>query len=174
MSGNWWRSVTAPQLTAQTAAIGGRVRAQRGEVADPPWMADSAERPCRHPLPARSALEFRGYDLVSGWRHQRQDCGACSRWLPIHRSPSRLIARVHGRTLHDYGCSLKAYTPRSEVTDLNLYARTAHRFCRPWLSSREPDQRGEGEPPRTAALGSSTYARSHLSVLDGPADGLVS
>jgi glycosyltransferase involved in cell wall biosynthesis len=65
-----------------------------------------------------------GYDLVSGWRHQRQDA-AMSRLLPS-RIANRLIARVTGVRLHDYGCSLKAYR-REVVSDLNLYGEL-HRF----------------------------------------------
>jgi glycosyltransferase involved in cell wall biosynthesis len=65
-----------------------------------------------------------GYDLVSGWRHQRQD-NALVRLLPS-RIANRLIARVTGVRLHDYGCSLKAYR-REVVEDLNLYGEL-HRF----------------------------------------------
>ena len=65
-----------------------------------------------------------GYDLVSGWRHQRQDA-AVSRLLPSLIA-NRLIARVTGVRLHDYGCSLKAYR-REVVTDMNLYGEL-HRF----------------------------------------------
>ncbi|MBJ7491642.1 MAG: glycosyltransferase family 2 protein [Synechococcales cyanobacterium SupBloom_Metag_052] len=65
-----------------------------------------------------------GFDLVSGWRHQRQD-GAISRLLPS-RIANQLIARVTGVVLHDYGCSLKAYR-RELVSDLNLYGEL-HRF----------------------------------------------
>lgn len=65
-----------------------------------------------------------GFDLVSGWRHERQDA-ALSRLLPS-RVANRLIGRVTGVRLHDYGCSLKAY--RREVIDnLNLYGEL-HRF----------------------------------------------
>jgi glycosyltransferase involved in cell wall biosynthesis len=65
-----------------------------------------------------------GYDLVSGWRHQRQDA-AFSRLLPS-RLANRLIGRVTGVRLHDYGCSLKAYR-REVIDDLNLYGEL-HRF----------------------------------------------
>ena len=65
-----------------------------------------------------------GFDLVSGWRHQRQD-PAVSRKLPS-RVANRLIARVTGVRLHDYGCSLKAYR-RELVEDMNLYGEL-HRF----------------------------------------------
>jgi len=65
-----------------------------------------------------------GYDLVSGWRHQRQDA-AMSRLLPSLLA-NRLIARVTGVKLHDYGCSLKAYR-REVIDDMNLYGEL-HRF----------------------------------------------
>ncbi|UZQ54576.1 glycosyltransferase family 2 protein [Trichothermofontia sichuanensis B231] len=65
-----------------------------------------------------------GYDLVSGWRKNRQDA-ALTRLLPS-KIANWLIGRVTGVTLHDYGCSLKAY--RAElVADMNLYGEL-HRF----------------------------------------------
>ena len=65
-----------------------------------------------------------GYDLVSGWRHQRQDA-ALQRKLPS-RLANRLIGRVTGVRLHDYGCSLKAYR-REVLADMRLYGEL-HRF----------------------------------------------
>lgn len=73
-----------------------------------------------------------GYDLVSGWRHQRRD-KALSRKLPS-RLANRLIGNVTGVRLHDYGCSLKAYR-RELVEDMNLYGEL-HRFL-PALASIE-------------------------------------
>ena len=65
-----------------------------------------------------------GYDLVSGWRKNRQD-NTISRLIPS-KIANWLIGHVTGVTLHDYGCSLKAY--KSElVADLNLYGEL-HRF----------------------------------------------
>lgn len=65
-----------------------------------------------------------GYDLVSGWRKNRQDA-SLTRVLPS-KIANWLIGRVTGVRLHDYGCSLKAY--RSElVADMNLYGEL-HRF----------------------------------------------
>lgn len=79
-----------------------------------------------------------GYDLVSGWRHQRQDA-ALSRLLPSLLA-NRLIARVTGVKLHDYGCSLKAYR-RELVADMNLYGEL-HRFL-PALAFIEGARIGE-------------------------------
>ena len=65
-----------------------------------------------------------GFDLVSGWRYRRQDA-ALSRKLPS-KIANRLIGKVTGVRLNDYGCSLKAY--RKEVlTDMRLYGEL-HRF----------------------------------------------
>src|SRR5215211_409141 len=64
-----------------------------------------------------------GYDVVSGWRKDRQD-------NIVRRLPSRianwLIGRVTGVRLHDYGCTLKAY--RADViAETRLYGEM-HRF----------------------------------------------
>jgi glycosyltransferase involved in cell wall biosynthesis len=65
-----------------------------------------------------------GYDVVSGWRVRRKDKfltrrlpSICANWL---------ISRITGVSLHDYGCTLKAY--RREVTqNIGLYGEM-HRF----------------------------------------------
>lgn len=65
-----------------------------------------------------------GFDVVSGWRKDRQD-HAIKRNLPS-RIANTLISRVSGVRLHDYGCSLKAY--RREVLEgVKLYGEM-HRF----------------------------------------------
>lgn len=75
-------------------------------------------------IPLLVAKLDEGYDLVSGWRKNRQDA-ALTRLLPS-KIANWLIARVTGVKLNDYGCSLKAY--RAElVADLNLYGEL-HRF----------------------------------------------
>lgn len=75
-------------------------------------------------IPLLLAKLNEGYDLVSGWRKNRQD-NTISRLIPS-KIANWLIGRVTGVTLHDYGCSLKAY--KSElVADMNLYGEL-HRF----------------------------------------------
>ncbi|MBW4678742.1 MAG: glycosyltransferase family 2 protein [Microcoleus vaginatus WJT46-NPBG5] len=75
-------------------------------------------------IPLLVAKLDEGYDLVSGWRKNRQDA-AVTRLLPS-KIANWLIGRVTGVKLNDYGCSLKAY--RAElVADLNLYGEL-HRF----------------------------------------------
>jgi len=75
-------------------------------------------------IPQLLAKLEEGYDLVSGWRKNRQDA-ALTRLLPS-KIANWVIGQVTGVKLHDYGCSLKAY--RSElVDDMNLYGEL-HRF----------------------------------------------
>ena len=105
----------------QTAAMAAGFDASRGAVIvtlDGDLQNDPAD------IPLLLAKLEEGYDLVSGWRHQRQDA-AVSRLLPSLIA-NRLIARVTGVKLHDYGCSLKAYR-REVVEDMNLYGEL-HRF----------------------------------------------
>jgi dolichol-phosphate mannosyltransferase len=65
-----------------------------------------------------------GYDVVSGWRKNRQDKAL------LRKFPSRianwLIGKVTGVKLHDYGCSLKAY--RAEVLKGTRLYGEMHRF----------------------------------------------
>src|SRR3954470_507688 len=63
-------------------------------------------------------------DVISGWRKDRQD-RAVSRKLPSMVA-NRVISRVTGVELHDYGCALKVY--RAEIIGgLRLYGEL-HRF----------------------------------------------
>lgn len=65
-----------------------------------------------------------GYDLVSGWRKNRHDA-TFSRVLPS-KIANWVIGKVTGVKLHDYGCSLKAYSAEI-IADMNLYGEL-HRF----------------------------------------------
>jgi glycosyltransferase involved in cell wall biosynthesis len=122
-------AATVPELVAvrlrrnygQTAAMAAGFDASCGEVIvtlDGDLQNDPAD------IPLLLEKLNQGFDLVSGWRHRRQDA-ALSRLLPSLLA-NRLIARVTGVKLHDYGCSLKAYR-REVIDDLNLYGEL-HRF----------------------------------------------
>ena len=65
-----------------------------------------------------------GYTIVSGWRKERKDAKV-SRIIPS-KIANWLISKITGVTLHDYGCSLKAYR-KEVIKDINLYGEM-HRF----------------------------------------------
>ncbi|MGK7882052.1 MAG: glycosyltransferase family 2 protein [Crocosphaera sp.] len=75
-------------------------------------------------IPELVAKVEEGYDLVSGWRKNRQD-NRLTRLLPS-KIANWIIGGVTGVKLHDYGCSLKAYR-REVISDMNLYGEL-HRF----------------------------------------------
>lgn len=65
-----------------------------------------------------------GFDVVSGWRKNRQD-RFINRKLPS-RLANKIISRLSGVKIHDFGCTMKAY--RREVLDgVRLYGEM-HRF----------------------------------------------
>ena len=83
--------------------------------------ADLQNDPADIPLLLRKMEE--GYDIVSGWRKDRQDHFA--RVLPS-KIANAIISLTTGVHLHDYGCSLKAY--RSEcIKSVHAYGEM-HRF----------------------------------------------
>jgi glycosyltransferase involved in cell wall biosynthesis len=65
-----------------------------------------------------------GYDVCSGWRKNRKD-NSFTRTLPS-KIANKLISKISGVHLHDYGCSLKAYK-REVLEDVKLYGEM-HRF----------------------------------------------
>jgi glycosyltransferase involved in cell wall biosynthesis len=70
-----------------------------------------------------------GYDLVSGWRRDRQD--SLARRIPSVVA-NWLISRLTGVAIHDNGCTLKAYR-RELVKKARLYGEM-HRFLAPMLT----------------------------------------
>lgn len=115
------RGVLLRRNYGQTAAMAAGFNYARGKAIvtlDGDLQNDPAD------IPMLLAKLEEGYDLVSGWRKNRQDA-ALTRLLPS-KIANWLIAEITGVRLHDYGCSLKAY--RSElVADMNLYGEL-HRF----------------------------------------------
>jgi len=65
-----------------------------------------------------------GYDLVCGWRIKRKD-KLINRRIPS-KIANKLIGKVTGVHLHDYGCSLKAFK-KEIIKDIKLYGEL-HRF----------------------------------------------
>ena len=77
-----------------------------------------------HDIPMFLEKMEEGYELVSGWRHDRQD-PFLNRRLPSMIA-NKIISVVTGVHLHDYGCTLKTF--RKEITQgIRLYGEM-HRF----------------------------------------------
>lgn len=87
----------------QTAAMGAGVKAASGEVI---VFSDADLQNDPKDIPALLSKIDEGYDVVSGWRKDRHD--ARDRVF-VSNVANRLIAKVTGVFLNDYGCSLKAY-----------------------------------------------------------------
>jgi glycosyltransferase involved in cell wall biosynthesis len=111
----------------QTAALSAGIDHARGEIIVV-MDGDLQNDPQDIPLLLEKLSE--GYDVVSGWRRDRQDA-FFTRILPS-KIANALISRVTGVSLHDYGCSLKAY--RADVIKETRLYGDLHRFI-PTLAS---------------------------------------
>jgi glycosyltransferase involved in cell wall biosynthesis len=105
----------------QTAALSAAFDLARGEVLVP-IDGDGQNDPAD--IPRLLERLDQGFDVVSGWRRDRKDA-----WL-TRKVPSwianRLIARLSGVALHDFGCTLKVYR-RQVLEGVRLYGEM-HRF----------------------------------------------
>jgi glycosyltransferase involved in cell wall biosynthesis len=105
----------------QTAAVSAGIAQARGEIIG---MLDADRQNDPKDIPMLLAKFDEGYDVVSGWRKDRQDPGL-TRILPS-RIANGLISWITGVHLHDYGCTLKLY--RSVyLKSVRLYGEM-HRF----------------------------------------------
>ncbi|MDR2092644.1 MAG: glycosyltransferase family 2 protein [Azoarcus sp.] len=113
----------------QTAAMQAGIDAARGSVIVT-LDGDLQNDPIDIPRMAGRLLAEE-LDLVAGWRKNRQD-GLLLRKIPS-RIANRLIARMTGVHLRDYGCSLKVFRA-SAIKNVRLYGEM-HRFIPAWLAT---------------------------------------
>ena len=123
----WLRVIRFARNFGQTAAMAAGFNDARGEVILP-LDADLQNDPAD--IPALLAKLDEGFDVVSGWRKDRQD-KAATRKLPSMIA-NRLISSISGVNLHDYGCTLKAYR-RDVMAGVQLYGEM-HRFIPIWAA----------------------------------------
>jgi glycosyltransferase involved in cell wall biosynthesis len=119
----------------QTAAMQAGIDAARGDVIAT-LDGDLQNDPIDIPRMVGRLLN-ENLDLVAGWRKDRKD-GLWLRKIPS-RIANRLIARLTGVHLRDYGCSLKVFRA-SVLKKLRLYGEM-HRFIPAWLSTVTRPQR---------------------------------
>src|SRR4026209_1968257 len=115
------RVVALRRNYGQTAAMAAGIDAASGKVLIP-MDADLQNDPADIKRLLQKLDE--GYDVVSGWRKNRQD-KMFTRKIPSMIA-NRIISWIGGVPLHDYGCSLKAYR-RESLQDVRLYGEM-HRF----------------------------------------------
>lgn len=116
-----FRVISLVRNFGQTAAMMAGFDHARGDIIvtiDADLQNDPAD------IPTVVAKIDQGYDLCCGWRKDRKD--AKLRRNFVSRVANRLISRVSGVELHDYGCTLKAYR-RSVIDGIKLYGEM-HRF----------------------------------------------
>ena len=115
------RMVVFRRNYGQTAAISAGINESDGDIVilmDADLQNDPAD------IPLLLEELNKGFDVVSGWRKDRQD-NQLTRNLPSHLA-NKLISSSTGVHLHDYGCTLKAYR-REILESINLYGEM-HRF----------------------------------------------
>jgi glycosyltransferase involved in cell wall biosynthesis len=84
-----------------------------------------------------TVLEERDLDLLCGWRKSRQD-GLWLRLIPSYFA-NRLIRKITGVHIHDYGCGLKLY--RTQILKQIRILGGMHRFIPAWIASVVPTSR---------------------------------
>jgi glycosyltransferase involved in cell wall biosynthesis len=123
------RVLTLRRNFGQTAAMAAGFDASQGDVIIP-LDADGQNDPAD--IPRLLSKMDEGYDVVSGWRKNRKD-GFFLRKIPSFLA-NRMISWVSGVSLHDYGCTLKAYRS-SVIKDVQLFG-DMHRFLPAWCAWR--------------------------------------
>lgn len=105
-----------------------------------------------------------GYDMVSGWRLHRKDK------LLTRRIPSiianKIIGKITGTKLHDYGCALKVYK-KGVIKNIKLYGEM-HRFIPAivsWLGA-EIAEMPVNHRPRTRGTTKYDLTRTWRVILD--------
>ncbi len=104
----------------QTAALQAGLASARGDVV---ISMDSDLQHFPEDIPMFLAEIHDGYDIVCGWRHDRQE-GVLRRWPS--RAANLLIRRVAGVEIHDFGTTFRAY--RSDLVQHIQLLGEQHRF----------------------------------------------
>ncbi|GJL81933.1 MAG: dolichol-phosphate mannosyltransferase [marine bacterium B5-7] len=155
------RVVVLRRNFGQTAAMAAGLQLSRGRFVAT-MDADRQNDP--RDIPAMLARLKEGYDMVCGWRHQRQD-GYLLRLLPS-KIANRLISYTTDVKLHDYGCTLKVMT--SDVAkQIRLYGEM-HRFIpaiASWIGARIVEMK-VNHRARTAGQSKYGLSRTFRVILD--------
>lgn len=148
----------------QTAAMQAGIDEARGELIAT-LDGDLQNDPADIPRMIDHLLE-KDLDLLTGWRKNRQD-DLLLRKIPS-RIANRLIGKITGVRINDYGCSLKVYRA-SVIKQVRLYGEM-HRFIPAWVAAVVPPSRiGEivvNHNARTAGESKYGISRTFRVILD--------
>lgn len=162
--GSYVRVVELRRNFGQTAAMQAGIDEARGELIAT-LDGDLQNDPADIPRMVDHLLE-KDLDLLTGWRKNRKD-DLVMRKIPS-RIANRLIGRITGVRINDYGCSLKIYRA-SVIKQVRLYGEM-HRFIPAWVAAVVPPSRiGEIVVNHNARLaGESKYgiSRTFRVILD--------
>jgi glycosyltransferase involved in cell wall biosynthesis len=129
------RAVDLQRNFGQTAAMQAGIDVARGDVIVT-MDGDLQNDPVDIPRMVNRLLD-EDLDMVAGWRKNRKDA------LVLRKIPSRianrLIRKITGVHLHDYGCSLKVYRS-SIIQGVRLYGEM-HRFIPAWVATNTKPNR---------------------------------
>jgi glycosyltransferase involved in cell wall biosynthesis len=145
----------------QTAALSAALDLARGEILVP---IDGDRQNDPADIPRLLETLQAGSDVVSGWRKDRRD-PLVTRKVPSWLA-NRLVARISGVPLHDFGCTLKAYR-RRVLEGVRLYGEM-HRFIpifAAWQGARVTEL-VVNHRPRTAGRTKYGLGRTFNVVLD--------
>lgn len=112
----------------QTAGLDAGIRNAKGEIVitiDADLQNDPAD------IPMMLGKMREGYDVVVGWRKDRQDANLRKIFSRFANWVTRKISGLH---IHDYGCALRAFR-RKDIEDIRLYG-VMHVFMPVILASR--------------------------------------
>ncbi|MFH1068828.1 MAG: glycosyltransferase family 2 protein [Candidatus Glassbacteria bacterium] len=146
----------------KSAALAAGFAASRGELV---FTMDSDLQDDPQEIPAMLDRLAEGYDLVSGWKHQRRD--------PLSKTlPSKLFnlvtSWVSGLRLHDFNCGFKLY--RGEVArSLKIYGEL-HRYLPAlafWKGYRVAEIKVRHYPRRfgRSKFGAGRFIKGYLDLL---------
>ena len=148
--------------SGQTASINAGIQNSNGEII---VLIDSDLENDPADIPKLLKKLDEGYDVVSGWRKNRWRGNFLTRKIPSMLA-NKLISRVSGVWLNDYGCTLKAYK-KNVIQNIHLYGEM-HRFipvfCS-WQGGRVTEMEVNYQPRK---YGKSNYgiARIYKVLLD--------
>ena len=157
------RLVQLQRNFGQTAAMQAGIDAARGDIIvtlDGDLQNEPGEIPRMVERLVREDL-----DILVGWRKDRRDRPLRT---ALSKIANRLIGRVTGIRLHDYGCSLKVYRAGT-IKNVRLYGEM-HRFIPAWAALQTLPSRIKEEPvvhhPRRRGVSKYGFSRTVRVIVD--------